>query len=178
MKKRLFIAVELPDHIKNEIIIHQNNLVRKLGVKGKTRREALHLTIKFIGDFEESLIEKLCAELKKQTEKEKNFNLTLEKLGCFPNCKNPRIIFISTTKPEELLNIVNSTEKVCRKFNIPEETREFKPHITIYRPKKKAQLEEKKVNPLSFEVKSITLFQSILKPEGAQYIPIEKFALS
>ncbi len=177
MKKRLFLAIELPEHIKNEIIIRQNNLVKKLGIKGKTRRDSLHMTIKFIGDFEENLIKGFCEELANQTKSAYSFTLTLKKLGCFPNCRNPRIVFVSTDRPKELIEIVNISESVSELFNIPKETREFTPHITIYRPKRKAIIEETKVNPLSFEVESITLFQSILKPEGAKYIALKKFPL-
>ncbi|BBB32002.1 2'-5' RNA ligase [Thermotomaculum hydrothermale] len=178
MKKRLFLALELPENIKNELIIQQNNLVKKLGVKGKTHRDALHLTLKFIGDFEEEKIESLSSEIERFTEKIHPFTLTLEKLSCFPDCFKPRIVFVSSIPLQPIKAIAESLDSICERFGVKPEKRQFKPHITIYRVKKQAKIEEKKVNPLQFTVNSITLFESILKPDRAYYKVVKSFKLS
>ncbi len=178
MKKRLFLALELPENIKKELIIQQNNLVRKLGVKGKTHRDALHLTLKFIGDFETEKIDSLIKEIEKFTSKVHPFSLTLEKLSCFPDCLKPRIVFVSSTPLQPVKAIAESLDSICSRFGVKEEKRPFKPHITIYRVKKQAKIEEKRVNPLRFEVNSITLFESVLKPDRAYYNPLKLFRLT
>jgi len=178
MKKRLFLALELPENIKNELIIQQNNLVRKLGIKGKTHRDALHLTLKFIGDFDTEKIELLGEKIEEFASKIHPFSLTLEKLSCFPDCVRPRIVFVSAIPLQPVKAIAQSLDSICSKFGVQEEKRPFKPHITIYRVKKHARIEEKNVNPLRFEVNSITLFESVLKPDRAYYNPLKVFKLS
>ncbi len=178
MTKRLFLALELPENIKNELVMQQNNLVKKLGVKGKTHRDALHLTLKFIGSFEEEKIEQLAKEIEAFTSKIHPFTLTLEKLSCFPNCFKPRIVFVSSIPLQPVKAIAESLDAICSRFGVESEKRQFKPHITIYRVKKQAKIEEKKVNPLQFEVNSITLFESILKPDRAYYKTVRKFNLT
>ncbi len=178
MRKRLFIAIELPENIKNELTIQQNNLIKKLGIKGKTHKDAMHLTLKFIGSFDEEKIEQLSQKIEDFCSKIHPFKLTLDKLSCFPYCAKPRIVFVSAIPIQPVKAIAESLDSICTKFDIEAEKREFKPHITIYRVKKQAKLEEKRVNPLSFTVETITLFESILKPDRAYYNPLKVFKLS
>ena len=59
---RTFIAIDIPDSIKNEIIKIQNSLPEFIGKK--TEKENLHLTLKFLGEIDEEKIELIKKELR------------------------------------------------------------------------------------------------------------------
>ncbi len=79
--------------------------------------------------------------------------------------------------------MISEIEKNLVKFSIPIEQRKFKPHITLLRIKN--QTENNFVNNFKnftfervlFNAASITLYKSILHPEGPEYIEIKNYKL-
>lgn len=64
-KKRLFVAVELSDEIKKEMTeICQHFQERNLFVGNCTAPQNLHLTLKFIGSVDQTVISKIDESLK------------------------------------------------------------------------------------------------------------------
>ena len=76
-------------------------------------------------------------------------------------------------------------EMNLKEMGFPEEGRKFVPHLTLGRVKFPARLgsikeELKKYEDKFFgkvKVKEVILFQSILKPQGAEYIPLARINL-
>src|SRR5882672_8073474 len=59
-----------------------------------TRPEQIHLTLKFLGNVPVSSMEDLMAALQQACQGVGPFNLRLATLGCFPNPRFPRIVWV------------------------------------------------------------------------------------
>ncbi|MFH1539333.1 MAG: RNA 2',3'-cyclic phosphodiesterase, partial [bacterium] len=72
-------------------------------------------------------------------------------------------------------------EEGLEKLGFPRERRPFSPHLTIARFKGPASVGGDVLQDAgecgAFEAVEMTLFQSILRPEGAEYIPLQRFKL-
>ncbi len=176
---RAFIALDIPDDIKQRIAIETAPLVRAAEdtVRWVTP-ENIHLTIKFLGDVSPNQLELLNHTLSTEAAALPPFNMEIGGLGCFPNPRRPRVIWIGIQAPASLQHLVHTIENATGKIGYPPEEKTFSPHLTIGRVKPHAEntpalrtlLEN--MNVPSFgtaSVNAIHLFRSELKPGGAVY---------
>lgn len=186
MKRRLFIALEIPEDVKDKL----NSTVYKIAnsIPGKRinfrweGKDKYHLTLKFIGDTEEAFLPAIKDELKYLNET-KGFVGEISKFGVFPNPKLPRILWAGleiTPEINELVAEIN--DKLCQ-TGIMREEKKFKPHITLLRIKENHDISfmnyffsysfEKKAFPLN----KIVLYESKLQPGGSLYKSLENYQL-
>ncbi|MBW2999338.1 RNA 2',3'-cyclic phosphodiesterase [Candidatus Woesearchaeota archaeon] len=167
---RLFIAVQVPESVKKELMQFQE----KINVKIKFVKE-FHLTLKFLGEIPENNVEEIKENLRKvQFE---SFNISLDKIGFFPNEDYIRVVWVGLS-PVDKINELQ--QKVDSALNLGKE-KKFHPHLTLARIKFKLNPEiiEKikalKVPEESFTVNSFYLIKSTLTREGPIYEVLEEF---
>lgn len=168
---RTFIAIELPEEIKKEIIRIQKELPE---FKGKlTEKENLHLTLKFLGEIDETKLESVKDRLKEI--KLDRFKSGLGELGVF-NPEFIRIIWVHMLGTEKL------QKEIDDKLDQKEER--FMSHLTIARVKnivdKKSFVEKIKSIKVAwkeFQVNSFKLIKSTLTSKGPIYETIEEYEL-
>lgn len=178
---RAFISIELPKNIIKEIDKIQKQLPEFKGKK--TESENLHLTLKFLGNIDEDILNEVKRRLRDI--KLKKFLVEISDLGVFDNRKSRKyeqqiIIWIKLTNCGALQKEID--EMLSGFF---EKERRFMGHITIGRVKsmknKKNFLKElKKIkisSGLEFEVKNFKLKKSILSSKGPKYETIEEYSL-
>lgn len=174
---RSFVAIELPENVKNGIAEIKKNYEDMDGVAWINPAGA-HLTIKFLGEVGKDVLEGLACALEPAMTKIKPFKLTIEDAGVFPNITKPRVLWLGVKEEKHLKQIHIKVDEEARKVGINKEEKSYHPHITIARiksqeaPKKlKDFLKEFKDKPLwtDVEVKAVVIYKSILKPEGAEY---------
>ena len=182
---RLFIAIEIPAEIKSQI----SSLIQDLKASNADVRweqvEKLHITLKFLGDTEEELLPKIVLLLDEVAAKSSRFSLTYSGLGCFPNKREPRIIWVGTENRDGvLLTIDNSIEDAMASLGFEKEKRAFHAHVTIGRVKSQRYVRDLLrrmesttlvCNPV--EVSQIMLMESKLKPSGSLYTTVKEFRL-
>ena len=158
---RLFIAVEIPEHISSELRKIQES-IKQDGIK---LVKQFHLTLKFLGEIKEENLAKIKSDLEKIDFEP--FEATLNGLGVFPNIRHINSIWIGL-EPE--VKIIELAKKID-----PQEKR-FKAHITLGRVKfmkNKPEFVEKlnKINvpKTSFKVDRIKLIKSTLTKLGPIY---------
>ena len=174
MNNRYFVALNLPEQIKQEIFEKFSQDTPENGFK-VVRQENIHTTLAFIGwwpaEKESQLVEMLSSI------KHSSFELELQGIGHF----NHRVIWLGTTKGGEEMTAL--AKKVQQALDIKDER--FHPHFTLARarhPVKKEvaplleQLQKKDFKAL-VQVKSFELMQSILKPFGPTYSKVKSFPL-
>ena len=171
---RVFIAIEIPREIKEEIVKIQKELPEFHGKL--TEYENLHLTLKFLGEIDEEQVkdvEKKLGEIKI-----KRFNSEIDKMGFFSE-SFIRIIWLHMTNCEDLQRQID--EKLRGLF--PKEER-FMSHLTIARVKdvrdKKEfidKLRKIKFPKMNFAVEKFILKESILTQEKPIYKDIEVYPL-
>jgi 2'-5' RNA ligase len=177
---RTFIAIDIPEEIKKEIVKIQKQIPE---FKGKlTEKENLHLTLKFLGEASEYNVQKIKEKLR---EIEYNpFEAEIDSLGFFDNRKSnkyeqPFIVWLHIKNCDELQKQIDS--KLERLF---EKEKRFMSHLTIARVKNvknKKEFTEKlyeiNIPKMKFYVNSFSLKESILTAKGSIYKDIEVYNL-
>jgi RNA 2',3'-cyclic 3'-phosphodiesterase len=165
---RLFVAVDLPEQVKDSISAVCTGLP---GAKWVTMNQ-LHLTLRFIGEVETDLFNTIRKTLGRT--EESSFRLTLRGVGCFPSRKAPRVIWVGIDKNAALIRLADKIEQCLVENGLEPEQRSFSPHITIARlkeisPHKAADYLDKNslFNTDAFPVEEFYLYSSTLTPQGA-----------
>ena len=181
---RTFIALELPDELKEKLIQIRNEFYtddRKIRWEAKNK---LHLTLKFLGDTEKSKIHKIWDEVLKVLEQFKSLTMTFNGFGIFKRDGQPRIFWAGFDENKVLENLTKEIDNRCMQFGFPVEKRKFSPHLTLLRIKgnEKIDLIYKIVNtkfePVNFVADTITFYKSELKPSGSEYAVLKQILLN
>jgi 2'-5' RNA ligase len=167
---RLFIAVEIPEQVKQVLLAAQE----QLKLEGRmTKTKEFHLTLKFLGEVPEEKLEPLKQSL--ETIKFSPFNLELDAIGAFPKKHNPRVVWAGLTPHEEINNLQKQIDKATQSLGFEQDSK-FHPHLTLARIKfcnnKKefaGLLDSIKLQPAEFKIDSFKLIKSTLTPQGPIY---------
>ena len=174
---RTFIAVELPDDIKQKIGDFISVIRPKISGVKWVQTVNLHLTLKFLGNVEEDLINNIINEISEAAQHNSPFNMQLEGFGAFPNLNRPRVFWIDVKHGgNELSKLAASIESKMVKLGFEPESRKFSPHLTVGRVRrgKRANFPEDvpSFGPVECDIKTVTVMKSTLTPEGPIYDPL------
>ena len=169
---RLFVAIDLPAETKDRILsLRQDDLP-----PGRwSRREALHLTLHFIGDAPEAVArayQQALAEVKAPA-----FDLRIEGVGQFPSDDRPRVIWAGVRNSPDLRALHEAVGAALASEGFDRERRRFHPHITLMRFRKPIRrgLASRWLGAHidfyaePFRVEQFVLYESDLQPGGAVY---------
>ena len=200
MIHRVFCAINLPTAIKEKLFFYQREIEDSFGSLMEeggvspirwTKKDNLHITLVFLGNTSDQEIAEICQTVKKATQNKEPFSIHLNKIclgpplpaGQAPN-KAPRMVWVEGEKSQELADIQTDLEKTLFKNFTPGKGgtgRNFRSHLSLgrirqwqwqqYNPEEMPEI-EKEIS-LSFEVDSIEIMESILKPRGPEYIVLE-----
>ena len=118
--------------------------------------EKFHLTLKFLGDVEESKLRALSQKLQENVSSVSDFSITLSTLGAFPFIQHPKILWIGAVQHEQLQLLAATVDETASIFGIAREQRPFHAHVTLGRVK-----QDRRVHGLTEVLKSI-MFQPII----------------
>lgn len=187
--RRLFIALDLPDKIKSAM----TNIIADLsGASDSTttgdkrtvkwvKPENTHLTVKFLGDTPEKKIDSLIEALAEVSASEvfaNPYRLCLSQLGAFPNLSRPRVFWVGLSGEgmTALAQLAREIDSALAPLGFTGEDREFRPHLTLGRPRPKTdvsvicyRVRGYQLQEIDFEVNKLTLYQSTLTPQGPIY---------
>jgi 2'-5' RNA ligase len=167
---RTFIALPLPDTIKQALEETILSLKRRIDARW-VRPQAMHLTLKFLGDIQEELVPALGQGLDEICADYTEMEFGLDALGAFPGRKRARVIWASLSGPvDRLASLAEHVDRLCGRFGIHPEARAFRPHITLGRLKTPTMVElETKIPERNFTAAEVRLYRSELLREGARY---------
>ncbi len=190
---RTFIAVELTDEARAALARLQTRL--KAAIPAQTVRwtapEAIHLTLHFLGDTPPGDIEKISGLITEAAAAINPFLLNLGNLGCFPNSRRPRIVWVGVSgQLDPLVKLYDDLGRRLKTIGFTPETRPYSPHLTIGRvkeglpPPQLAQLGQtlERLHPpvghlAALPAAEISLMKSDLQPTGAVYTPLARVKL-
>jgi 2'-5' RNA ligase len=187
LKHRLFIALDIPDSLCRDIVRLQTKLDKfSLPVKWE-EAEKLHITLNFLGRIDEQKIPGINKIISRTAVLCHPFMLSPVFLETMYKKHEPSFIYLYLTGDlQPLFQLQKSLKKEFDRFRIPLPERFF-PHITIGRVKKADPVFTKSVlekirdyefSPLSsFDVNSITLYESLITEKGSHYSRVERFVL-
>jgi RNA 2',3'-cyclic 3'-phosphodiesterase len=178
---RAFIAIELPQDIKEAIGRLQAKL-KQTGADVKWVSPAnIHLTLKFLGEIDEKTKDAVCNAMRSAVADIRAFPIKLGELGAFPGMQSPRVIWIGLSEGHDRVKaIAQHLEHELGQCGKSREEREFSSHITIARVRSQknkdalaagiSAVEGSTAGKLEgFTAKKITLFKSTLLPQGPVY---------
>jgi 2'-5' RNA ligase len=188
---RAFIAVPLPDSLLEQLTALQRQLKKRVPERSVrwVRPEGIHLTLKFLGDTPTEKLPKIERALAEVARHAPACTFTVGELGCFPNPRRPRIVWIGVQEPTgRLAALQDAIEEVMAPFGYEPEGRGFTPHLTLGRVQRKvSRSDAARVGEVvtSTEVGQLAevpadrfaLIRSLLKPTGAEYTALAEFPL-
>jgi 2'-5' RNA ligase len=189
MRRRIFIAINLPEKIKEGLVSFQEKY-SELPARW-IKPENLHITLAFLGYVKDEDVPKIVEITKNIASKHKPFSIRIVKIAYGPpKISPPRMVWAIGEKNEKLWKLQENLKNALMEMKIPqleeEEGRGFIPHITLARirkwefkqmePEERPEIDEE-LN-FSFEVKSIEIMESHLKRGGAEYTVLASLPLS
>ena len=187
---RSFIAIELPDELKQELVQLQEKLKlgRQPGVKW-VDPYSIHLTLKFLGSVAVDKIDTITEAMETAANGISPFHLEIGGLGVFPNLKRVQVAWVGVSgEVDELGQLQQRLESNLACLGFVPESRRFTPHLTLARLRNEVSLGERQrfgrlITDTKFDthhtiqVDSISLMRSQLTREGAIYSQISSVKL-
>lgn len=179
---RLFIALNIPNEIKENIFYHIKKIIPEFNTFKWEQPHKVHLTLKFIGNFDEKIIPQLESSLGFISESEQ-YKCTLGDFNFFYRNKKPSIFFIDLLTEKSIEPFVNKINDVLAKFNISVEKKDFKSHLTLLRLKGHEDISTLKLLMNSgipkeeFIASDVVLYKSELNPSGSVYTGLKIYKL-
>jgi 2'-5' RNA ligase len=181
---RAFLAIPLPPATIDAITELRSHLARRLPEVHWARPETLHLTLRFFGDLPEESLEKIAELMLSIGRRHASFSVTLAGLGAFPRSNRARVFWLGVQEAEPLLALQADLERRLASIGIPPESRPFTPHLTLGRhrgrglPAQSILAEHAGLECGVLPVDRIILYESRLRPAGAEHIPRRTVPLS
>jgi 2'-5' RNA ligase len=192
---RAFLAVELGEDLKRQVALVQEDLRRRLGREAPkaariawVQASSIHLTVKFLGDIDESLIESMRRAIGVAVQEHRPVFIPLERIGAFPHPREPRVLWVGpqaeweeSEEAQRLAAFHRMVEDCCASLGcaMALDGRPFSPHLTLARVKEGAREVGRLLaasgvmdRPLflgTLAMESIALIKSDLKPAGPIY---------
>jgi RNA 2',3'-cyclic 3'-phosphodiesterase len=191
MSIRAFIAFPVPSEVISSLranIVSYKNEIPESMIRWVPELN-IHLTLKFIGEVSPEVVKSVAEDVGEQITGYSSFTIRLDHLGAFPNLHHPQVVWVGGKTSEELSLIQNKIELITREYGIPHENRPFSPHFTIGRVARdlnengrlaiRTFLEKNgSLNMEPIRASEIAIIQSELRPSGAVYTDLYRFALS
>ncbi|ELY55909.1 RNA 2',3'-cyclic phosphodiesterase [Natronolimnohabitans innermongolicus] len=183
---RLFVSVDLPDDLADAVDDLQDEFTGASGLNFTDPRQA-HVTLKFLGEVDESRVPDLERELEAAVADAavEPFTVRYGGLGVFPSLDYISVIwFGAETGGEELTRLHEAVEDRTTAMGFEEESHDFTPHVTLARMEHgggKEQVQElvRERDPTIGEmtVEEIHLTESVRTDAGPIYSTVESFSL-
>jgi 2'-5' RNA ligase len=183
LSARAFIALELSDSLKEGILALTKEL-RRRGLRASwARRPTLHLTLKFLGDVEETELAEVVGAVARASSRVPPFGFETRSLGAFPSARRPRVLWLGVEPVDELFALQEAVENELAGLGFARERRRFHPHVTLARirdPRAESVQEilDELVAPKErVEVLEVRVMRSTLRPGGAIHELVEAVPL-
>ena len=172
---RGFMAVDIDVFPK---LLEFEKEIKETGANVKlVEPENVHITLKFLGDTNESRIDEIDKIMKDAVKGIDPFNIQLKGAGVFPNQNYIKVIWIGIKQGEPIGLIARKIDEPLSKMGFKKEKRGFSPHLTIARVKSAKGKDEilhviekyRDVQFVDIRVDSIKLKKSDLTPKGPIY---------
>lgn len=187
-KLRLFIGIELPLFVQ-EALSKAQRALKKAGADVKwVEVHNIHLTLKFLGYVKNDKVDSIKKAISQTLKNTSSFEISIcKEINAFPSIKNMRVLWIGIEKGNDIIQKIQAQiEDDLEKIGIEKEERKFTPHLTLGRLKSAKSKEslirhmEKTYLDKNYDlpISKITLFQSILTPQGPIYNILSEVGLN
>ncbi len=189
-RARTFIAIDPGKKIRDRLVSLQESLMEEGADAKWVEEENLHLTLLFLGEVDLIKVPSVCKEVEKCVEQHGAFPMTIEKTGCFPNPRRPRVLWAGVGLGNtEICEIHDELEEPLMDLGCyRREERKYQPHLTIGRIKGDRSRSSGDLTPVlnkfadwqggEITVKEIHVMSSELTPSGPKYTVMSRAKLA
>ncbi|MDY0103365.1 MAG: RNA 2',3'-cyclic phosphodiesterase [Lentimicrobium sp.] len=143
----------------------------------------IHITLKFFGETPVEEIPAITDALKASVKEIKDFEIKLSRTGIFGSYYNPRVIWVGIEENEMLNKLSGNVVSNLEASGYLSDRQNFVPHLTLGRIKEikdKNHFQEVIAHFSNYtyqtqQITGFTLYESILRKEGPEYVVIEEF---
>jgi 2'-5' RNA ligase len=182
---RLFVALDFPEAVRASL----RDLISRLRPLSSgarwARPEGMHITLKFIGETDRAKLDAINSALA-SVHSARTVEMQFRGLGFFPNERKPRVLWCAVEAPPNLATLASQIDSALEPAGVPRGTRAFVPHLTLARFDSQHGLKgADKLVSAAEELKSYEfgaaresefyLYESVLKPSGAEYKRLAAF---
>jgi 2'-5' RNA ligase len=183
---RSFIAVELPEEVRDLLAAKQEELRAALGRSAGalrwSRPEGTHLTLQFLGDVPADVIPQIGEAVREGCAGQRPIGLVLSRTSSFPGITRPRVLWMGLEGDTGRLQTLQAriAERLKPLGYSPDKP--FQPHVTLGRVRDTArrdeletiswalrQQENKPADRTHFTAHHVSLMKSELRPGGSIY---------
>ncbi|MFO7575610.1 MAG: RNA 2',3'-cyclic phosphodiesterase [Bacteroidales bacterium] len=182
MMKRTFIAIDIyPD----KKLLQAVRIVRDHFLSDTirwVRLDPAHITLAFLGDTDADQILLVKALLKERLSGFGTIDIEVCGAGFFGKLNDPKVLWFGISVNDKLAGLHNIVEGIVEEAGLVRDCRPFRPHITLGRVRKHSGITGVETLPenirreplMRTSVSEVVFYESILKPEGPVYLPLEK----
>ena len=170
-------------------IVPGEALVSVLGELARSRADLkivkpqlLHVTLKFLGDTDETLTEEIHGRMRGACSGISPFRIKLQGMGAFPSMSNIRVVWVGMQDGQLLGEIAQRLDLSFKELGFERDKKGFVPHLTVARArtgKNMANVQEilrgnATTDYGEYEIDRILLKKSVLSPQGPTYSTVRE----
>lgn len=197
---RTFIELSLDDNAKNLVQARQDELRGWMTKQDApkclrwTAASSVHLTLRFLGETTEQQQAVLAERLAFLAEQWHDLELTIDRLGCFPNIRHPNVVWLGIQGDADTLHDLQAeVDRLVQEVGFAADNGNFTPHLTIARTTRRCSRSElRRIGNLlkvfvaeesvkwpeyPFVASRLVHMRSDLQPDGAVYTPLSEHRL-
>lgn len=183
MKFRAFIAADISP--SNELMDVLGELRSSRADLKVIRPELLHVTLKFLGDTDEALIEDINSRIRASVADIGPFRIRLAGMGAFPSMSNIRVVWVGILDGKDLAEIARRLDASIGELGFERDKKGFVPHLTLARARSARNIanvqEILRRNAATdfgeYPIDRILLKKSVLSPQGPTYSVVREAVL-
>jgi RNA 2',3'-cyclic 3'-phosphodiesterase len=175
---RTFIALNLPAGERQRLHDALAPLRdRELPVRW-TAPDAIHLTLRFIGEIEGYEVDPLSSTIREVAARHHPLDLAVGGFGAFPSLRRASVLWVGIAPSEAVMALQRDLELALSRLGYAREQRPFRPHLTVARTRGGARPAdvERLAGTLAHDavvrVETMDLMRSHLGGAGARYEPL------
>lgn len=182
--RRVFLAINLPDEIKEQIALLQQPFDLK-GIK-LVEKDNLHFSLAFLGHINDQQLELLKNPLSNLIVQYSPLLIKCQGLGVFPDIERPQVIWMGG-QSRQLNNLGQQLRAELKRAKLNYDEKKFSAHLTLGRVKFiteknlsiiKQQLTRQDNNHFAtIKVETVEIMESELTTHGPTYQVIASFKL-
>jgi RNA 2',3'-cyclic 3'-phosphodiesterase len=174
---RLFIAFPLERSIGEQLGRIVTSLKQMGGDVKWVDPKNIHLTACFLGETDQIKVGAITKVIDEIASQHRKVSTTIAKVGAFPSIAKPRVIWVGMTEGSDDLGVTaDSLVGKIRRLGFVLDDKPFKPHLTLGRVREGGRIGELAeyltsftFAPIPVQFDKLTLYKSILTPQGPIY---------
>jgi 2'-5' RNA ligase len=179
---RLFVAFELTHEVRDAVTKTTASLHPESPGARWSAPEAMHVTLKFLGQTDDQKLAALETALQ-QIGSLESVSLRFRGVGFFPDEKGPRVMWCGVEASSNIFDLVSAIEDALKPLGFEPESRRYVPHVTLARLNSARHVEKlvRAAAPLksydfgTARVSEFHLYESTLKKSGSEYRKLATF---